>query len=86
MYKISAYDCLFVDRWGEEENCYSRAGVDIVKPLQVDNSVVSMDNDMVDIVDVVDVVVVFTVRGLACCVHGQWTMDMYIASLFRVPT
>ena len=44
--------------------------------------------DMVEIVDVVDVVVVFTVLGLACCVHGQWTMDMYIASLFmfRVPT
>ena len=21
-------------RWGQEENCYSRAGVDIVKPLQ----------------------------------------------------
>ena len=44
--------------------------------------------DMADIVivDVLDVVVVFTVLGLACCVHGQWTMDMYIASLFRVPT
>ena len=65
MYKISGYDCLFVDRWGEEENCYSRAGVDIVKPLQVDNSVVNMDNDMADIVivDVVDVIVVFTLRG-----------------------
>ena len=66
MYKISGYDCLFVDRWGEEENCYSRAGVDIVKPLQVDNSVVSKDVvDMADIVivDVVDVIVVFTVRG-----------------------
>ena len=63
MYKISAYDCLFVDRWGEEENCYSRAGVDIVKPLQVDNSVVSMDMSDIVIVDVVDVIVVFTVRG-----------------------
>ena len=69
MYKISGYNCLFVDRWGEEENCYSRAGVDIVKPLQVDNSVVSMDMvdvvDMADIVivDVVDVIGVFTVRG-----------------------
>ena len=66
MYKISGYNCLFVDRWGEEENCYSRAGVDIVKPLQVDNSVVSKDVvDMADIVivDVVDVIVVFTVRG-----------------------
>ena len=38
---------------------------------------------MEDMVDVVDVVVVFTVRGRARCVHGQWTMD--IASLFRVP-
>ena len=63
MYKIPAYDCLFVDRWGEEENCYSRAGVDIVKPLQVNNSVVSMDMSDIVIVDVVDVIVVFTVRG-----------------------
>ena len=87
MHKISAYECLFVDRWGEEENCYSGAGVDIIKPLPVDNSVFSMDIvDMVDMVDMVDVVVVFTVRGRARCVLGRWTMDMYIASLFRVPT
>ena len=51
--------------------------MDIVKPLQVDNSVFSMDMveivenvDIVDMVDIVDVVgFVFTVRGRARCVQ-----------------
>ena len=28
------FACFAFCRWGQEENCYSRAGVDIVKPLQ----------------------------------------------------
>ena len=59
--------------------------MDIVKPLQVDNSVFSMDNDMVDIVDVVEIVDMVDIVHVVD-VHvvfmdnGQWTCTLQACS------
>ena len=61
--------------------------MDIVKPLQVDNRVFSMDNDMVDIMDVVDMMdivnvvdVVVVDEHIVFMDNGQWTCTLQACS------